>query len=154
VTKRQEELLLRVDAYLDGELEQAEREEFERELARSPELRRALDARREVDQAIRSLPRAELSPQFEARFRARVARAREGGGWRERLARSVRELGWAVATPLAVAAILLLIGNPGRHDPDMQLLGDPDALELVMEEDPEFLFALDVLERWSGREVL
>jgi anti-sigma factor RsiW len=151
VSERFREDEARLDAYLDGELGEAERAAFERELARSPELRRALDARRDLDEALRTLPRAEPSPSFEARFRARLARALET---EERRGWTVRTWGWLVAGPaVAVAALLLLLRSPSLPEPDWDLVAGAD-FDLVMEEDPDLLRTLDLLEVWSEGGVL
>jgi anti-sigma factor RsiW len=155
MSERYREDEARLDAYLDGELGEAERAAFERELARSPELRRALDARRDLDRVLRTLPRAEPSPWFEARFRARLARALETeergrgrAGW------TIRTWGWLVAGPaVAVAALLLLLRSPSLPDPDWDLVAGAD-FDLVMEEDPDLLRTLDLLEVWSEGGVL
>ena len=143
-----------LDAYVDGELGPAERAAFERELERSTDLRRALQLRRELDDSVQALPRAEPSPQFEARFWARLARAEEPRGWRAAVL-GLRSWGPIFAGPaLAAAVLFLVLGNPSLPQSDWELLADAEGFELVLSEDPELLAALDVLEAWDGTETL
>ena len=140
-----------LDGYLDGELSPEERSSFERDLEASADLRRALEERRELDRELRALPAMDPSPQFEARFWARVARSEETRGLLGRL----RGWGWAIAGPVvATAAFLLLFGSPSLPESDLELVSDAEGFELVMAEDPELLGALDVLEVLDDWEVL
>jgi anti-sigma factor RsiW len=143
-----------LDAYLDGQLGREERAALERELERSAELRQRLQARRELDRSLRALPQAEPSPQFEARFWARLARAEEPKGWRGALPR-LRSWGPILAGPaLAAAVLFFVLGNPSLPQSDWELLADEEGFELVLAEDVELLAALDVLEAWDGTEAL
>ena len=143
-----------LDAYLDGELAPERRAAFERELERSDTLRRELDVRRDLDQALRALPQIEASPQFEARFWARLARAEEPTGWRA-LVPLLRSWGPVLAGPALGAVILAaLLGNPSLPQTDWEILADAEGFELVLSEDPELLAALDVLEAWDAPEAI
>ncbi len=141
----------RLDAYLDGELAPEERSALEHDLEASPTLRRALEERRRLDRALRFLPAVEVSPHFEARFRARLARAGEPRGW-ARILEAARSWGSVLAGPAGVAAALFLfLGDPSLPESDWDLITDPEVFELVMDEDPNLLAALDVLETWNER---
>jgi anti-sigma factor RsiW len=143
-----------LDAYLDGELNAEERSAFERDLERSETLRRELEVRRGLDAALRALPRVEASPQFEARFWARLARAEEPTGWQALVPR-LASWGAVLAGPAVGAAILVaLLGNPSLPQTDWEILADAEGFELVLSEDPELLAALDVLEAWDAPEAL
>jgi anti-sigma factor RsiW len=144
----------RIDAYLDGELGLDERTAFEEEIERSPALREALAQRRDLDNAVRALPSAEVSPQFEARFRARLARAEDAGG---RLSFLELARPWAAVLSgpaLAAAALIFFLGNPSLPDSDWALITDAEAFELIMDEDPNLLATLDLLETWDPPETL
>ncbi len=144
----------RIDAYLDGELPAEERRAFEAEIERSTSMREALEERRGHDDAIRALPPVEVSPQFEAHFRARLARAENPQGFHGLI---VRARSWAAifAGPaVAAAALSLLVGNPSLSEADWALVTDSDAFELILDEDPNLLATLDVLESWNPSEVL
>lgn len=144
----------RLDPYLDGELAPEERNAFERELERSPRLRKALDERRALDRDIRSLPALEPSPQFEARLWARLARAenRTRGGpilaW-------IRGYGAVLAGPvLAALALFVLLGNPSLPQADWELLADAEGFEIALSDDAELVSALDILVAWDEAESL
>ncbi len=141
----------RIDAYLDDELAAEERSAFEREIERSASLRQALGEREGLDHAIRALPLVEVSPQFESHFRARLARAKDRQGL---LVRARTWAGIFAAPAVAAAALALLVGNPSLPEADWALITDADAFELILEEDPDLLATLDVLESWNPSEVL
>jgi hypothetical protein len=113
-----------------------------------------LEAFRRLDQQLKDLPRIEPSPQFEARFRARLARSEEAPrgltGWLRRL-----QPEWAIpATVLAVLA-LWVTPNPGALPPaDWDLVTEPEVFDLVMDADPELLAMLDALESQDESEPL
>ncbi len=144
----------RIDAYLDDELAAEERSAFETEIERSVSLRQALEEREGLDHAIRALPPVEVSPQFEAHFRARLARAEDRQGWRGLLVRARTWAGVFAGPAVAAVALALLVGNPSLPEADWALITDADAFELILEEDPNLLAALDVLESWNPSEVL
>jgi hypothetical protein len=107
-----------------------------------------------LDEALERLPRIEPHPQFEARFRARLARAEEAGsqrGW-GRL-RWPRQLEWAIpAAGLAAVALALTLASPSAPEEEWSLVADREGFELVMAADPELLDVLDALETWDGME--
>ena len=141
----------RIDAYLDDELAAEERSAFETEIERSASLRQALEERDGLDQVIRALPPVEVSPQFEAHFRARLARAKDRQGL---LVRARTWAGIFAGPAVAAAALALLVGNRSLPTADWALITDADAFELILEEDPNLLATLDVLESWTPSEVL
>ena len=115
-----------------------------------PETREAFRA---LDQELGRLPRIGPQPQFEARFRARLARAEEAAqrGWRS--LRWPRLLGWAIpAAGLAAVALALTLISPSGPENGSSLVADREGFELVMEADPELLYVLDALETWDELE--
>lgn len=113
------------------------------------------DAFRALDEALRRLPRIEPHPQFEARFRARLARAEEARrrGWRALLPHL--QLEWALpASALVAVALALTLANPSAPEAEWSLVADPEGFELVMEADPDLLAMLDSLEIWDATESL
>jgi anti-sigma factor RsiW len=151
---RETDLRADLDSYLDGELSEGERIAFERELERSPELRRVLELRRELDQTVRSTTAVDPSPQFEAQFWARLARAEESRGWRA-LGMRLRSWGPVIAGPaLAGGLLVLLMGNPSLPEADWELLADAEGFELIVSDDADLVVALDVVEAWDGTEAL
>jgi anti-sigma factor RsiW len=56
--------MVRISAYIDGELDAASRNDLESHLRQCPQCRAALNESQEVDHKLRSLPRAELGPDF------------------------------------------------------------------------------------------
>ncbi len=115
-----------------------------------PEMREAFRA---LDEALERLPRIGPHPQFEARFRARLARAEESArrGWHS--LRWPRLLGWAIPTAgLAAVALALILISPSGPENGSALVADREGFELLMEADPELLFVLDELETWDERE--
>jgi hypothetical protein len=115
---------------------------------------RPSEALRRVDELVARLPRVEPSPQFEARFWARLARQRESDaeprGLSERLWR-LRPTGWLVGAGAAAAlALLLTLGDPALPEQDWNIVADGEGFDLLQEGDLELLSALDVLEAWNG----
>ena len=112
------------------------------------------EASRALDEALEHLPRIVPHPQFEAHFRARLARAEEAGsqrGW-GRL-RWPRQLEWAIpAAGLAAVALALTLVSPSAPEAEWSLVADREGFELVMAADPELLDVLDALETWDGME--
>src|SRR5262245_4397418 len=68
-----------ISAYLDGELEPAERAEAERLLAESAECRQLLDDFRGLQADLRSLPKQKLEPNFHERVLRQAERAALAG---------------------------------------------------------------------------
>jgi hypothetical protein len=92
------------------------------------------------------------SPQFEAGFWARLARAEEGAGGRTIL-RYLRPAGWLVGAGAAAAlALLLTLGDPALPEQDWTIVADAESFDLLREVDLELLSALDVLEAWNGNQ--
>jgi len=87
----------RIYRYLDGELDQAERREFEQHLGGCPSCRRALAERRLVTEAAVRLPDLELPPDFSLRVMERIDRPR------------VTVLGWLVLAAASCASMTLVI---------------------------------------------
>jgi anti-sigma factor RsiW len=136
-----------IGAWLDAELGPAEARVFEAHLSDCRDCEAAVAAQREVDLGLVRLPRVEPSPQFEARFWARLTRASEtGSGWRLQLA----------ALGLAAAGVLALVwlvgpGDPALPERDWQIVAESD-FDLLMDSDHEILWELDELEAWDGSE--
>lgn len=87
----------RIYRYLDGELDQAERREFERHLDGCPSCRRALAQRRLVTEAAVGMPDLELPPDFSRRVMERIDKPR------------VTVLGWLVLAAASCASMTLVI---------------------------------------------
>ena len=137
-------------AYLDAELDPAERTAFETHLRSCSDCRAALDAESWLAAQLDGLPAVEPSLQFEARFWARVATEREmaAPGWRRWL--SPLRLATAGGS-LAVVAAVLLFSEPRRPSSDeWAMIASEDTFELMLDEDHELLFELEVLEAWDG----
>jgi anti-sigma factor RsiW len=137
-------------AYLDAELGPAAREAFESHLPGCSECRAALEAESWLAAQFGALPAVEPSPQFEARFWARVARDQEAApsAWWQRL--SSLRLATAGGS-LAVVVAILLFSEPRRPDSDeWAMIASEDTFELMLDEDHELLFDLEVLEAWDG----
>jgi hypothetical protein len=133
-------------------------ERWRRGRAPGPEAAEREELRR-LDDALRRLPRIEPSPQFEARFRARLARAEAetAAGLRARLARLLRPGArpWLGAAGVAATAVLVWLWLPAGTDlseKDWALLADAEGFDLVLEVDPELLATLEVLEAWEAEE--
>jgi anti-sigma factor RsiW len=148
-----------LSAYRDGELEPGARSAFEAHLGDCPACQTALGSLSWLDEQLAGLPAIQASPQFEARFWARLARAQEPTGWRGALARLARSwrsewsLPSAAAAALALAALIALqLGRPEPVDADWDLAADAEGFELVLTEDVDLLVTLDVLEEWDGSE--
>ena len=142
-----------LDAYLDGELDPSTSEVLQAHLPGCGACSAALGRRECLEHGLRSLPPVEPSPQFEARFWARVARAEEGTSWRERWLR-VPRLAWIVGGVAFVLGLALLtsLREPALSKQDWAIVADAEGFDLVFEADPELLAALDVLETWRGSE--
>ena len=107
---------------------------------------------RKVDELVARLPRVEPSPQFEAGFWARLARAKEGAG-RRTILRYLRPARWlAGAGAVAALALLLTLGDPALPEQDWTIVADAESFDLLREGDLELLSALDVLEAWNGNQ--
>jgi anti-sigma factor RsiW len=137
-------------AYLDGALDPEQVQQLESHFSDCASCRLAIEAQRSLTASLKALPQIPPSPQFEARFWARLARDQE--------ARSKTRWGW-VSLKLALGgaavgaiALMLSLGNPALPDEDWEIVADAEQFEMLIEEDPELLLALEVLETWDGSE--
>ena len=150
-----------IDRFLDGELTAPDAAAFEAHLASCPACADVIEARRWLTDQLAALPRPEVSPQFEARFWARIAREddEKAANWLERIARGLR-IRWAVpATLIAVLSLWFSLSPEPRTEVGTELaltqweiLEDPDEFELLASEELELFALLDVLEDWDGTE--
>ena len=143
-------------AFLDEGLATGDRRALESHLAGCPECSEELARQRRLSGALASLPQVEASPQFEARFWARLAREREDRGQgRARLREWLTSTRLAVALggAAAVAVSALLLGRaPADPDPDWLMVADADSYEILQEGELELLDVLEILEAWDGIE--
>ncbi len=151
-------------SYLDGELPGDARERIEASASADPALREQLDQLRRLDAALAELSPPEPSPGFETRFRARLAAERERRArpaWRRLLDRlELSHLLWGAGGLAAASAALLLAQRPptdaafAPERPALDLAiaaeAEPEAWELLREEDLELLEVLEILEDWDG----
>ncbi len=141
-----------IGAYLDGELPGAERSALEAHLPDCTPCQGALAAQRRLHTALAELPQLEPSPQFQARFWARLARDGQtagAAGWRSRW----RWLqGGLAAAAVAGLALLLSSGSAELPAEDWEIVSDPERFELLASEDLELLSELELLETWDGSE--
>jgi anti-sigma factor RsiW len=143
-------------AYHDGALATAQSKDVERHLQGCGPCRAELARLDSLDAAIRSMPRTEPSADFAEQFYARMAsETRRSPARRSRW----MQIGWAGAGALAAAAAAVLLAVRSPQDPamtgeDWQIVSDEDAFEVVLQEDPDLLYALDALETddWSDEE--
>ena len=142
-----------LEAYLDAELSARLRTALEAHLPECADCRRELDAQRWLAGQVRTLAPQEPSPQFEARFWARIAREDEAPGLWGRLERWLPSLrpDWALgAVALAVLALLLSRGESALPPQDWAIVADAEQFELLESGDLELLAALDLLEEPPG----
>jgi anti-sigma factor RsiW len=142
-----------LEAYLDGELSAPLRDALDTHLPGCADCRSALDAQRWLAGQIRALLPQEPSPQFEARFWARIAREDDAPGFRRRLERWLPQVraDWALgAAALAVLALLLSQGEPALPPDDWAIVADAEQFALLESGDLELLAALDLLEEPPG----
>ncbi|TVQ97523.1 MAG: hypothetical protein EA398_14505 [Deltaproteobacteria bacterium] len=124
--------LARLNAYLEGELDDGERAALEAQLEARPELREELDGLRETVALFASLPEPEPPEDFDRAVQRRIRRRSRGRYFgaeqrRERLSQ--------VAIPLAALIVLALIAfllSPGR----LEILLEPPAAEDAPDEAP------------------
>lgn len=140
-------------AYLDGELAAAARAELETHLRSCANCQAALAAERRLSGALGSLEAIHPPGDFEARFWARIARESAApAGWRERLfsRRFLLALGGAAAAALA-AVVALRIRDAELNDAvDLQIVANPDDLEMLEDPDLELFAIMDELEQRNG----
>jgi anti-sigma factor RsiW len=146
-------------AWLDGELPAGQAEEISRALERDPALAEQLRRLRQLERSLQELAPIEPAADFEARFRARLARQRAGAvaSWRERARERLRTAParWALGgVTLAGAALALLLAQRAplrtERDGDWSIVADAERYELLQDQDLELLEVLEVLEAWDG----
>ena len=99
-----------------------------------------------------ALPAVELSPQFEARFWARIARESDLDAGPSRVHTFLRGLLGAGVLAAAAAALWIFVRTPppAESDPsDWLIAADAEGFELL-QEDVELLALMDILEEWDG----
>lgn len=161
-------------AYVDGELEGAERAELESHLASCAACSDAVAAERRLGAMFAALPEVTPAGDFEARFWARIAREREptpaGLGARLRAVLSLRgALGLGAAAVVALVLALALPRNPAqqsdstgtetaasetsaKRDPelrDVRIVSNPKDFQLLQDPDMDAIADVDVLEAWD-----
>ncbi len=145
-----------MSAFLDEELASSDRRALESHLAGCLECSDALARQLRLSGALAALPQVAASPQFEARFWARLAREREDRGQgraRRREWFTSTRLAVALGGAAAVAVSALLLGRaPSDPDPDWLMVADTDSYEILQEGELELLDVLEILEAWDGNE--
>ncbi len=147
-------------AWLDGELAAEAAALFEAHLPDCEGCNAALEAERGLDAQLAALPRIEASPQFEARFWARLARSADETPGRQSSWRSWKGSSWRallaevalVGAGVGALAWLVTLGDPSLPETDWEIVAEADRFEMLLDEDLELLFALEVLEAWDGSE--
>lgn len=126
----------RVSAYLDGELDAAERQAIERYVETLPEWRAELDEVAWARDTLRSLPVHEAPPGFwEAALAPELAEARTRRQRRGRRLR-VAGLGAAAAAVAAVVTAALVVPSPDRVKPKVATVSDSHAVRASTTGDP------------------
>ncbi len=141
-----------IGAVLDGELPAEALALFEGHLPECDACSRALELQRGADLQLAGLGRVEPSPQFEARFWARLARdgASQPTGRARRF--GLRFPGFALAGAGLVALLWVLTpGDAALPERDWQIVAETD-FELLLDADHEILLELEELEAWDGSE--
>jgi anti-sigma factor RsiW len=124
----------RLSAYLDGELDAAERDSVDAYLAESSEWRAERDEIQFARDALRGLPVHEARPGFwEDVLSPDVARARSGR--RSRLPRLVAA-GTAAVAVAAVVVASLVIPSANRVTPRVPALSDSHAVRTSVSDEP------------------
>jgi anti-sigma factor RsiW len=124
----------RLSAFLDGELDAAERQAVEGYLASSPEWRVELDEVAWARDALRRLPVREAPPGFwEAALAPELTRARTR---RTRRASRIAGLGAAAAVVAAVVTAVLVVPSPDRVTPNVPAVADSHAVRASVTDDP------------------
>lgn len=125
----------RLSAYLDGELEAADRHAVDGYLAESPEWRAELDEVTYARDALRGLPTHEAPTGFwEGVLSPELTRARARRRSRSRWARVA-----GAATGVAVAAVVvasLVMPSPDRVTPRVPALSDSHAVRTSVSDEP------------------
>lgn len=124
----------RLSAYLDGELDPAERQAVESYLAASAEWRTELDEIAWARDALRRLPVHEAPPGFwDAALAPELTRARA------RRARRVPRIAGLSGAAAAVAAMItaaLVVPSPDRVEPDVPAVADAHTVRASVTDDP------------------
>ncbi|HEY3096779.1 MAG TPA: zf-HC2 domain-containing protein [Acidimicrobiia bacterium] len=124
----------RLSAYLDGELDPAERQAVESYLAASAEWRIELDEVAWARNALRSLPVHEAPPGFwDAALSPELTRARAR---RARRVPRIAGLGAAAAAVAAVVTAALVVPSPDRVTPKVPAVADSHAVRASVTDDP------------------
>jgi anti-sigma factor RsiW len=124
----------RLSAYLDGELDTAERETVDGYLAESSEWRAQRDEVAFARDALRGLPVHEAQPEFwEEVLSPDMAKARAGR--RSRRPRLVAA-GTAAVAVAAVVVASLVIPSPNRVTPRVPALSDSHAVRTSVSDEP------------------
>jgi anti-sigma factor RsiW len=124
----------RLSAYLDGELDSAERADVDGYLAESPEWRAERDAVAYARDALRSLPVHEAPSGFwEGVLSPELNRARARRGSRLPRLLAAATAGVAVA---AVVIASLVISSPDRVTPRVPALSDSHAVRTSVSDEP------------------
>ena len=140
-----------VSAYLDDGLATAERESVERHVETCVSCAAFLRASRALEGKLRALPHLEPSRRFEARLQARLAGvgAVRTPSWRRR---ETLAGGSVLAAAAAALALVLSSGSSALSDEDWALIADEESFDLMLSDDHELVYALDVLETWDEKE--
>ena len=126
----------RLSAYLDGELDAAERQAVESYVATLPEWRAELDEVAWARDTLRSLPVHEAPPGFwEAALAPELAEARARRRRRGRVPK-VAGLSAAAAAVAAVVTAALVVPSPDRVAPKVATVADSHAVRSSVTGDP------------------
>ncbi|HYU38383.1 MAG TPA: zf-HC2 domain-containing protein [Acidimicrobiia bacterium] len=124
----------RLSAYLDGELDLAERQAVESYLAESAEWRVELEEVAWARDALRSLPVREAPPGFwDAALAPQLTEARAR---RARRVPRIAGLGAAAAAVAAVVTGALVVPSPDRVTPKVPAVADAHAVRASVSDDP------------------
>jgi anti-sigma factor RsiW len=137
-----------VSAYLDDGLGAEERTRVEQHLASCASCAALLRESRALDRTLRELPRIQPSSGFESRLQARLGRQTAP----QRRRRGLLRFAAASAAAAAVLALLVAPGSAPLSDEDWELIADEQSFDLMLSDDHELVYALDVLEAWDEQE--
>jgi len=144
-----------LSAHLDGELGAADEAALRTHLETCADCAEALRGLRALSGALSGLPPVDASPQFEARFWARLARERDAApSFGDRLLHWLRpsRIGVGLAGAAACALAVYMALPRGAEPLDGFLLVDSESYELLQEEELELLEVMEILEAWDGTE--
>ena len=125
--------------YCAHRLDPAQVVEFERHIEACPDCRRSVERQRQVWQTLESWAPAGLSPDFDARLYARIAREQAASRWRQfwlRMFRPAAPLPWwkpgvSLAAAGAVLALGLVIEIPNLGDAGSQMRSEKVDMDQV-----------------------